>query len=324
MVRTNRWGWLGMAALLMVSLGVSACGGAAPANSSTGTSAITVKDDRGTTVTLDHPATRVVVTGSFPLDALAAVGVRPVAMLSDLMPPAKTPEYYGAAAKKIALISGAGASINLEQVAAARPDLILSNTDVAAALGSSLKAVAPVVALDPGTGGFGGVLHALHITGMVTGKTALANKKASRFTSLVKSYKAKAPKNKKPVLVMFSAIPNFRVATSTSGTCAVLDVFATCPWVVTPPHDYAAYAIDKISSVNPTVIFVRSTGSSVSVDPQLAADPFWQRMTAVKDGHLYPLDNSLAAAGGTISLTYILEYCAHVMYPTAYPKTFVA
>jgi len=316
-----RQGWLQITALVVGSIAMSACGGVGSTPSSTATSAITVTDDRGVSVSLEHAATRVVATGSFPLDALAALGVRPVGMLSDLMQPASTHEFYGPDAKKIALISGAGASINLEQVAAVQPDLILSNTDVAAALGSALKAIAPLVALDPGTGGYQGALHALQVTGALTGTTALANRKAAEFTSLIDSYRAKAPRDKKPVLVMFSAIPNFRIATSTSGTCAVLDLTASCPWVVTPPHDYAAYAIDKISSVDPAVIFVRSTGSSVSVDPQLAADPFWQRMTAVKEGHLYPLANSLAAAGGTISLTYILEYCAHVMYPSIYPKS---
>jgi iron complex transport system substrate-binding protein len=313
-------GWLEITALVVVAIAVSACGGVGATPSSTAASAISVTDDRGVSVSLVHPAARVVVTGSFPLDALAAVGVRPVGMLSDLMAPASTPQYYGPDARKIALISGAGASINLEQLAAAQPDLILSNTDVAAALGSALTAIAPLVALDPGTGGYQGALHALQITGALTGRTALASRKAAEFTSLIDSYRARAPRDRKPVLVMFSAIPNFRIATSTSGTCAVLDLIATCPWVVTPPHDYAAYAIDRISSVDPAVIFVRSTGSSVSVDPQLAADPFWQRMTAVRDGHLYPLANSLAAAGGTISLTYILENCAHAMYPSVYPK----
>jgi iron complex transport system substrate-binding protein len=314
-------GWLHITALVVVSIAVAACGGAGTTATSTGTSAITVTDDLGVSVSLDHPAARVVVTGSFPLDALAALGVRPVGMLSDLAAPASTRQFYGSDAKRIALISGAGASINLEQVAAAQPDLILSNTDVAGALGSALKAIAPLVAVDPGSGGYQGALHALHIAGVLTGKTALADRKAAEFTSLVDSYKAKAPKDRRPVLVMFSAIPNFRIATSTSGTCAVLDVFASCPWVVTPPHDYAAYAIDKISSVDPAVVFVRSPGTSVSVDPQLAADPFWQRMSAVKGGHLYPLNNSLAAAGGTISLTYILQYCAYVMYPSVFPKS---
>jgi iron complex transport system substrate-binding protein len=240
-------------------------------------------------------------------------------MLSDLLPPARTAEFYGADARKVALISGAGASINLEQVAGTRPDLILSNTDVAAALGSALKAIAPLVALDPGTGGYQGALDALRVAGTLTGKAALAARKAAAFTTLVDSYKAKAPGDKKPVLVMFSAIPNFRIATSTSGTCAVLDLVASCPWAVTPPHDYAAYSLEKVSSVDPASIFVRSASSSVSVDPQLAADPFWQRMTAVKENRLYPLDNSLAAPGGTISLKYILEHCAHVLYPSIYP-----
>jgi len=242
-------------------------------------------------------------------------------MLSDLLAPASAPQFYGVDAKKIALISGAGASINLEQVAATSPDLILSNTDVASALGTALKAIAPLVALDPGTGGYQGAVHALQVAGTLTGRTALASRKAAEFISLVDSYRAKAPRDKKPVLVMFSAIPNFRVATSTSGTCAVLDLVATCPWVVTPPHDYATYSLDKISSVDPATIFVRSTRGSVTVDAQLASDPFWQRMTAVKENHLYPLDNSLAAPGGTISLTHILEYCAHVMYPSIYPAS---
>jgi iron complex transport system substrate-binding protein len=300
---------------------VAACGGVASTQPPTTASAISVTDDRGVSVSLPGPATHVVVTGSFPLDALAAVGVRPVGMLSDLLAPASTTEFYGADARKIALISGAGASINLEQVAATRPDLILSNTDVAGALGPALKAIAPLVALDPGTGGYQGALHALQVAGTLTGRTALASRKAAEFTSLVDRYRAKAPADRKPVLVMFSAIPNFRIATSTSGTCAVLDLVATCPWVVTPPHDYATYSLEKISSVDPTTIFVRSAKTSVSVDPQLAADPFWRRMSAVVENRLYPLDNSLAAPGGTISLTYILEHCAHVMFPSSYPAS---
>jgi ABC-type Fe3+-hydroxamate transport system substrate-binding protein len=316
--RPGRLRWAGLA----VALGaLAACTPQLPLTFGA-PSMITVTDEQGVTISLPHPATRIVVLGSYPLDPLAQLGVLPVAMAATVLSRARLPQVFGARADSVSLIAEGGTA-PVREIARLKPDLVIANFGQASLLRTALAPIVPLVAIDSSYGdGYNGALHSLGLVGTVTGLQARAAQAAQGFQVRLDSYQARVPVqgHRPSVLVMTDATRNFRIATSHSTVCAVLDVIAGCRWNVPgQPHEYASYPLASVAAADPDIIFVRTANGTVQVSQELAGDPDWRRMQAVRAGRIYPVTDALWVLGGTLALGYVLDEAGPRLYPKAFP-----
>ncbi len=148
---------LAVAGALVLSLGVTACGGDEPASGAAGGAdgafPVTVTHKLGS-ATIKAPAKRIVALGEIDQDALLALGVRPVGMSEmtgvqpDGLAPWTAPKITG---PKPTLLRAGEAGFSLEKIAALRPDLILAAGDFTIdKTYGKLSKLAPTVAYQAG------------------------------------------------------------------------------------------------------------------------------------------------------------------------------
>lgn len=112
------------AGAVALTLALAACGGGSTsASSETGSGAWSFTDDLGTTVSLDSTPERI-AGYSDALGSLWSYGVEPVASFGQT-PIADEPGYEGKDTSDVAEVGRAYGEINLESLAAARPDIVV-------------------------------------------------------------------------------------------------------------------------------------------------------------------------------------------------------
>jgi iron complex transport system substrate-binding protein len=317
-----------VAAAALICLTTTACGPAAPASVASGApsgGAVSVTDMSGSTISLPHPARRIVAVGSSSLDALATAEVPPVAISGAAWKgAAQLPQTFKSEIGSIKQLAQTADGVNAEEVAAVQPDLIFINLN-GLNQRESLSKIAPVAVVDSGSDGLAGALQALEIVGTLTGHERQAQAAKKTFEDRLDQYKEaldKAGVKKKTVLVMSDATRNFRVATTTSSTCDLLNQLGSCPFEVAGQKKaYLSYSIESVRKINPEVIFIRDDADP---SPDLAANPFWQDLNAVQNKEVFHVDHGLWVLGGTIALTKVLDEAMPKMYPDVFPHALPA
>lgn len=279
----------------------------------------------GTKVTLPAPAKRIVAVGSSSLDALATAKVPPVAVSGAAWKgAAQLPQTFKKEIGSIKQLAQTADGVNAEEVAAVQPDLIFINLN-GLNQREALNKIAPVAVVDSGSSGLDGAMQALEIVGTLTGHEAEAEAAKKTFEDRLDRYEAaveKAGVDKRIVMVMSDATRNFRVATTTSSICDMLNKLASCPFEVPGQQKaYLSYSIESVRKINPQVIFIRDAADP---DPDLAANPFWQDLDAVKNKQVFHVDHGLWVLGGTIALTKVLDEAMPKIYPDVFPEALPA
>ena len=290
--------------LILASLVLAACTTVAPtAEPST---AITVTDALGRTVTLPQPPGRIVLAG------------RGVALIADSV------YLFPNAASLVAAVSntsqGTGepflaavdpdfpakvqfeTNVGAEQVAAARPDLVILKSYLQESLGTPLEALGiPVVYLDLETPEQ--FTRDLATLGILLQQPDRAAELAAYYRDAVAAVQAPLqdlPADGKPrVLLLYYTDRDGEVAFNVppaawlqtlmvdmaGGTPAWSDIELGSGWTKVSFEQIAAWDADRI-------FIIRYTGSAAEVVDQLAADPQWQELRAVQAGGLtaFPRD----------------------------------
>ncbi|MET9593797.1 iron-siderophore ABC transporter substrate-binding protein [Streptomyces sp. NPDC006516] len=138
---------LASATVAVAALSLAACGTTEPSTDDAAASAkpagkITLTDDKGTKVTLDGPATKVVATEWNVVEDLVALGVAPVGVAdvkgytawNTAAPLTGSPKDIGTRGEP-----------SIDTVAALAPDLVVATSDLAPAVVKQLRKVAPVL-----------------------------------------------------------------------------------------------------------------------------------------------------------------------------------
>ncbi|HET9015765.1 MAG TPA: ABC transporter substrate-binding protein, partial [Thermomicrobiaceae bacterium] len=343
-VRLNRYALV--LVVLLVAAPLAACGGssapgttstastattAAAPSTTTGTPAtpgaaggnLTFTDATGTTVTLPHPARRVVCLVGLCEDIMAALGLPPVAVNDTY---SQDPHLFGAQAKSFAMIGGSFTAPNIEDIAKATPDLVIGIANADEQLRPALKPIAPLFIMNPAT--YQDSITYLEDIGRLTGRTAQAAAAAQKFTTELATYKAQSPNNVSTVLI-YGAGPNFNVFTTGSLTPSVLQ--QVTPYAVPAPttgapassdHEPGAIpgSLEQLLTINPDTILVASfafTPTAKTISQQLASDPVWSQLKAVKDHRVYEVNANYYVFGrGTISLGLALQDTMSKLYPS--------
>jgi iron complex transport system substrate-binding protein len=316
-----------LAALLIMALFISC--GSQPATTtpgsttSTRTSTLSFTDAAGTTIKLSKPPARIACLVSLCEDILAELGLQPVAVNDTF---GQDPHFFGDKARSFMKIGGSFFAPNVEDIARATPDLVIGLGNVHENLRSALQPIAPLYIMNPTS--YNDSLRYLKDIGRLTGRSAQADQAAQRFLDKLAAYKAKSPKNKSALLIYGSDV-NFNIFTAGSLPGGLLAQTTSYPWPAPGPGAPAAsdhepgampYSLEKILAVNPDVIFIASVGASQPLSKQLASNPVWSHLKAVKDGQVYEVNPSFYIFGrGTRSLALALDDAMHKLYPDVFP-----
>ncbi len=296
---TTRIGRLTAALLLSAALAVgvialSACGSGSGTTASSSPSAasaagpITVTDDSGTEVTLDKAATRIVSLAPANTEIAYAVGA------GDKMVAGTSYDDYPDEAKALPKI-GDFANPNIEKIASYSPDLVLAAGGIQDKLRSKLEALGmKVYVVDPKT--YDGTIATIENVGKLAGTEAAATAVADKMTAAEKEVQAKvsglAPAS------TFLEIYSKPLMTAGSGT--FIDDMITIAGGENIGAQAGAgfpnFSTEVLVKDDPQVYIADSGSMSAPGDIKKRAG--FADLTAVKDGKVYVIEDSIIARPG--------------------------
>jgi iron complex transport system substrate-binding protein len=296
---TTRIGRLTAALLLSATLAVgvialSACGSGSAATASSSPSAasaagpITVTDDSGTQVTLDKPATRIVSLAPANTEIVYAIGA------GDKLLAGTTYDDYPAQAKSLPKV-GDFNSPNIEKTASYSPDLVLAAGGIQASLRSKLEALGmKVYVVDPTS--YDGAIASIENVGKLTGAESGAAAVADKMTTAEKEVRAKVA-GLTPAST-FLEIYGKPLMTAGSGTF-INDMIAIAGGDnigAQAGKGFPNFSTEVLVKDDPQV-YIADSGS-MSKPGDIKRRPGFADLTAVKDGHVYVIEDSLIARPG--------------------------
>jgi iron complex transport system substrate-binding protein len=293
-----------------------------PAASST----ISVVDGSGQQLSFDTPPTRVVCYYNSCYGMLATLGVKPVAqavnpeMLSD-------PIYFEGQGTSIPTLRRDGDAVDLEDVAAAKPDLVIVYSAEEA---QALDGIAPAFR-EFETNNLDDVFAALRAYGTLLGREDQAEAAIECFEARLAAYSERAPRDVSVLKLGVNSPESFSIGTRNDPICQILNQLARCDWPdPTGASDTWSYdaSIESVLALDPDVIILNNWtqwGDTALDDAQLRAalaqNPLWQELRAVKNGRVLstpgydnPIASSLPAAAK------FLDVYMPLLYPEVFPQ----
>ncbi|MVA74881.1 ABC transporter substrate-binding protein [Auraticoccus sp. F435] len=314
-----------LVAALAAALSLTACGttdapvtDAAPSTGS-GEAAITVTDGRGTEVTLDGPATRVVTLEWASTEYVASLGVMPVGA-SDV-------EGYSSWASAAPLDDtvqdvGVRTEPSIDSVAQLEPDLILGDlTSVPEEAMAQMERIAPVVLLDGANTEdlVGLVKQNQALVGTLLGKEAEAEQLAADFDARMAELADRvdaAGLTGTPMVFTYPYAEANSISIRMHGPGSAPSVVGGLigledAW--TEPGD-AAYGLSSADVEGLTrlpddtrFLYWGNEGEEDPVEGVLADNAVWQQLPFVEAGHVHRAGVGIWVYGGTPSLAQLAE-----------------
>ena len=283
-----------LALLVLGALAVTGCGsesssggGASPAASAS-SGPITVTDGSGATVTMDQPATRIVSLAPANTEIAYAIGA------GDKMVAGTSYDDYPAAAKSLPKI-GDFANPNVEKIASFNPDLVLAAGGIQAGLRSKLEGLGmKVYVVDPKT--YDGVMTDITNLGQLAGASAQAQQVADTMQKAKADVQAQVASAAK--VTTFLEIYSKPLMTAGSDTFIndMIGIAGGTNIGATAGSGFPNFSTEVLFKDDPAV-YIADSGS-MSKPGDISKRPGFATLTAVKDGHVYVIEDSLIARPG--------------------------
>ena len=255
--------------------------------------ALEVTDMTGRTVALDAPAKRVVAITAANVEVLYALGAG-----DTLVGRGEYCNYPEEALNAPAVKSGA--ELNVEEVLALQPDLVIMDTmaqtteQVAALENAGLKVI--ITKED----GIAGVYEAIALIGKAVGKDAEADKLVADMKAAFDEIAAKAENTGKTVYFEISPL-QWGLWTAGKGTfmdeianlCGLTNVFADV-------DGWASVSEEQVLQRNPDYIVTTSASYGEGPTPveEIKGRAGWDKVTAVVEDHVFNADNDAITRPG--------------------------
>ena len=276
----------------------------------TSSAAFTLTDDLGRTVTLNHPAQRIVSTAPSNTEILFAIGAGPQVVGRDDF------SDYPAAVQSLPKVGGTD-KYNNEQIVALQPDLVLAAEINTADQVKTLESLGLTVYYLKNPTTLEEMYGNLETVAKLTGHEADA-------ATLVASLKARV-----------AAVDN-KIATATSRPSVFYEIDATDPAkpytagsgtfidlliqraggtniAGTSKDQYPQLSLEQVVALNPTFILLGDAAYGATPDV-VKARPGWGSLDAVKNGNVIPVDDNLFSRPGP-RLVDGLELLAKILHP---------
>ena len=306
--------------LTILCLTLAACAPTAPAGSgSEQTQSVSFTDDLGRTVTADPPRRVAALIGSFAdLWQLAGGADTLVAAADD----AWTSFDLNLGEDVVRL--GGVKQINLEQLAAAQPDLVLASSNTAAQveLLPALEQLGLKVAYFK-VAEFQDYLHMLDLCSQLTGDTERFDQYGLAVESQVQAARDRADGSAPTVLYIRATGAGCKVKNSRDSVLGEMLRDLGCVNIADSDQTLLEQlSLERILQLDPEYIFVvmqgaDKTGAQQALDQTLLASPAWQSLTAVQQGRYYVMDDRLYNLKPNARWGEAYEHLADILYPDA-------
>jgi iron complex transport system substrate-binding protein len=281
---------------------------------------VTVVDGTGATITVTGPVTRVVALDGSAAVSFKELGLSPQNIAYGSSNKLLIDQVFGSAAKKMTATGGSWDTPNVEDIIAFHPSLVVADMGEGG-IQDGLKGVAPLYMLS--VGGYRQVLEDFLNFGKLTGRVATAQRLVSAFnTTMSADQKIAAKSSTKPttLIVWGSSLTNFQVPGTSDPAASLLDVYGK--YAMPEEDGWSSVSMQSILAANPDVIFVETLSrashpSAPSLSSQLAKNPVWRQLKAVKDHHVYEVNPLLwnYEEGNPGGLQQILTQAVAKLYP---------
>ncbi|HEU0256486.1 MAG TPA: ABC transporter substrate-binding protein [Microbacteriaceae bacterium] len=280
--------------------------------------AVSVVDGTGAKVSLSRPATRVVALDPSSIEVLHDLGVPHIAY--DSSEPLFVKSLFGrTTGGGLTQIGGTWSKPDVEGIIAFRPDLVVGDAYPHAEIKPALKGVAPMY-LVTRSGGYRQAMKDFRNLGILAGRQAVADKDVASFTADLARARGASPDDQTSLIIWGQSASSFQVPTVDDPSASVLAQVSKYPWGGSGAQGMSL-SLEDILKVNPDVIFVESLARlanphAPSLSSQMAADPLWRQLKAVKDHRVYDVDPDVWHDDrGGLGLKEILDQAMPLLYP---------
>ena len=306
--------------LTILCLTLAACAPTAPAgNGSEQTQSVSFTDDLGRTVTAESPRRVAALIGSFAdLWQLAGGADTLVAAADDAW------TSFDLNLDEDVVNLGGVKQINLEQLAAAQPDLVLASSNTAAQveLLPALEQLGLNVAYFK-VAEFQDYLHMLDLCTQLTGDTERFDQYGLAVESQVQAARDRADGSAPTVLYIRATGAGCKVKNSRDSVLGEMLRDLGCVNIADGDDSLLEQlSLERILQLDPEFIFVVMQGADKSeaqraLDHTLLASPAWQSLTAVQLGRYYVMDDRLYNLKPNARWGEAYEHLADILYPDA-------
>jgi ABC-type Fe3+-hydroxamate transport system substrate-binding protein len=302
---------------LTCALLLAACGSTGTTGGTTGsTTPLLAKDANGTTITIPAAAPQRIVSltaGNSEMLAAAGVSSRIVAVDS-------TTNYPADLANKPKVSDPATGAVNVEQVVALKPDLVLSWNHFSGDADQKLMQAGVTVIDLPGMD-LSGTLTEIRLVGQLTHEEKAADALVDSLRKRIDTVKSKVA-SAAPVSVYmevgYSPAPPYAFGAGSFGDEVIKlaggkNIFGT----ETSGGGYPAVSDERIIAANPAVIILTEDPSYGGDPQQVGKRPGWADIAAVKSGKVYAIPSDPIQRPGP-RLVDALEQVAKLLHPEAF------
>lgn len=278
----------------------------------------TITDPHGQQVRLPKPPERIVCLSGLCDDVLVELGMTPAGTSNpDLL---AHPALMGERGKSVPVVRGSFGSEDVESIAALRPDLVIGLSGVHDALRPAIEGFAPLWLTEPAN--WQESVGYLRNLGSLTGRTerAVAAETAFRgkLADAAQATRASGQASRKVVL-MYGSAESIGVDTSDSLKGDLLAQLVNYPFPAqgADVETAANYSVEELLAKQPDVVLVYSllfSPEDRTLSAQLADNPVWQQIPAVREQQVHEVHAKLFGSGrGTRSLAAIVDEVAELV-----------
>jgi iron complex transport system substrate-binding protein len=287
----------------------------------------TITDGSGATLNFDEPPTRIACLYTRCIELLAALRYDQIAVPAWAAELVADPRYFPQP-NAITLLpeTSDDVGVDLEQLAAFKPDLVLGWAE----LRPAVEGFAPVHAVVDEMNSYQKSFEEIRTFAALLGREAEAEEAITRFDERLAAYVARAPKDRS---VMYIWPPDGAAVSyrdGGSGTCQLLKQIADCDWP--DPANEGSWSVDTtvegLLQLNPDALIVDNGDGtwpdSAAVRAALVAqNPLWGELAAVQNQRVFLMDSFVSASArdgmGTVGAALLLDTYAPLLYPEVFP-----
>ncbi|MGH3716064.1 MAG: ABC transporter substrate-binding protein [Micromonosporaceae bacterium] len=285
---------LALAVALALTGALAGCGGGEPAAEPSTPAGddypVTVEGAAGKVV-LDKQPTKIVSLSPTATEMLFAIGAgKQVAAVDDL-------SNYP---KDAPVTKLSGFKPNADAVAGYDPDLVVLAYDANQVVDSLKKLKIPVY-VAPAATTLQDTYQQIEDLGALTGRAKEAQALNERMKADIAKLTKDVPKRDKPLTYYYELDPQLHSATSKTFIGAVLKEAGLQNIADAADKDGSGYpqlSAEYVISANPDLVFLADTKCCGQSPEVVAKRPGWNKLTAVKSGGVYALDDDIASRWG--------------------------
>jgi iron complex transport system substrate-binding protein len=301
---------LAAALAVLLAVALAACGGdgGSDAGQATATAAteapataqafpVTVEADNGPVVLEERPS-RIVSLSPTATESLFAIGAgEQVTAVDDQ-------STYPEEAPRTDL---SGFQPNIEAIAGYEPDLVVAGFDPGGLVDGLEKVDVPVL-LQPAATDLEDAYSQIEELGDATGHPGEAEELVTTMRERIEELTASASADAEGLAVYHEVSPDFFSATSETfigGVYELLGLENIADEAGAKAPDYPQLSAEYIVDADPDLIVLADTRCCGQTSEKVAQRPGWGQMSAVREGHVVPVDDDIASRWGPRTVDFV-------------------